>query len=481
MFRPLLCLQKKQYLCVRLRNGFYCFMKKVLFAIITVLCGVLQCPVSAQTSAAQADQLFDQQNYKAAAEVYQQLLRRQPERTFYLYRYARCLQEQGQNAEAIRYFEAAGERYPLRNFYLGELYAADYRFADAVEAYQRYLAKADTTSERYAVAVEKTEQAQKGLRYIKRVENIQLTDSVVVDKSVFLTAYPLSKSAGTVGMDDSLGYYINERQDVKLSTSTDYTLLSCQRLLEGEWMCDTLRLPSFAAARCNFPYMLSDGVTVYFASDVESGLGGYDIYITQYNTNTNTYLPPENIGMPFNSPANDYMFVIDDVKGIGYFATDRYMDSSKVCIYSFIPNEEKQIVRDTTDEYVRLFAQGKVLQHKTETPKQQETVVETKPSKQEVKMKPFVVNDSVVYTQLSDFPSIDARVLYEEYLRQEAQLEELKQTIATKRAAFRHADEATQQQLRTELLELEKQYLQDKQSLPELLHKVYEVCSLRVF
>ncbi len=455
-------------------------MKKVLLAIITVLCGVLESPLLAQASAAQADQLFDQQDYTAAGEVYQQLLRRQPESALYLYRYARCLQEQGQNAEAIRYFEASGERYPLRNFYLGELYTDDYRFADAIDAYQRYIAKADTTSERYAVAVEKIAQAQKGLRYIRRVEDIQITDSVIVDKSLFLKAYPLSKSAGTIGIDDSLGYYINERKDVKISTSSDYTLLSCQRLLEGEWMCDTLRLPAFAAARCNYPYMLSDGVTVYFASDIESGLGGYDIYITQYNTNTNTYLPPENIGMPFNSPANDYMFVIDDVKGIGYFATDRYLDSSKVCIYTFIPNEEKQIVRDTTDEYVRLFAQGKALKHKTETPKQVEPVVETKPNKPAVKMKPFVVNDSVVYTQLSEFPSIDARVLYEEYLRQEGQLEALKQTIERKRAAFRQADETMQQQLRTELLQLEKQYLQEKQALPALLRKVYEVCALRL-
>lgn len=116
--------------------------------------------------------------------------------------------------------------------------------------------------------------------------------------------------------------------------------------------------------------MLSDGVTVYFASDNESGLGGYDIYITQYNTNTNMYLPPENIGMPYNSPANDYLLVIDDIKGIGYFASDRYMTDGNVCVYTFIPNDEKQILRDTTEEYIRHFAQGKVLQPKQEKRKQ---------------------------------------------------------------------------------------------------------------
>lgn len=56
---------------------------------------------------------------------------------------------------------------------------------------------------------------------------------------------------------------------------------------------------------------MADGVTIYYASDGE-GLGGYDIFVTRYNTNTDTYLVPENVGMPFNSPYNDYMYVIDD-------------------------------------------------------------------------------------------------------------------------------------------------------------------------
>ena len=49
---------------------------------------------------------------------------------------------------------------------------------------------------------------------------------------------------------------------------------------------------------------MADGVTIYYASDGE-GLGGYDIFVTRYNTNTDTYLVPENVGMPFNSPYND--------------------------------------------------------------------------------------------------------------------------------------------------------------------------------
>ena len=61
-----------------------------------------------------------------------------------------------------------------------------------------------------------------------------------------------------------------------------------------------------ASGNANYPYVLSDGVTIYYASDGDGSMGGYDIFVTRYNTNTDTYLVPENVGMPFNSPYNDY-------------------------------------------------------------------------------------------------------------------------------------------------------------------------------
>lgn len=422
----------------------------------------------------QAQQLFEQQLYNQAGDLYRQLLKRQSDNPLYLYRYARCLQEQGNNADAIRYFESAGEKYPLRNFYLGELYAQDYRFQEAINAYQRYLEKTDTTNERYAIVLNKIEHAQKALRYLNRVENIQIIDSVILPKKAFLRAYHLSKSAGTITFNDAFCDYTNERQDTKITTTTDYTLLTCQRLLEGEWLCDTLRIPSFYNSHCNYPYMLSDGVTVYFASDNESGLGGYDIYITQYSTNTNMYLPPENMGMPYNSPANDYMLVVDDIRGVGFFASDRYMTDDQVCVYTFIPNEEKQILRDTTEEYIRHFAQGKVLQPKQEKKKTTPPVFDNK-SNTKVTMKPFVMNDSVVYYKMSDFKSIDARVLYEEYLQQEEQVQEMKKTIEDKRATYHHATTEARNTLGEELLQLETEYLSRKQKLSAMLLKVHQL------
>jgi hypothetical protein len=54
--------------------------------------------------------------------------------------------------------------------------------------------------------------------------------------------------------------------------------------------------------------------------------------------NSDTYLAPEQLGMPFNSPFNDYMIVIDEAKNLGWFVSDRFQPDGKVCVYLFIPD-----------------------------------------------------------------------------------------------------------------------------------------------
>ena len=87
---------------------------------------------------------------------------------------------------------------------------------------------------------------------------------------------------------------------------------------------------------------MPDGVTFYFAQKGEQSIGGYDIFVTRYDPETGSFLKAENIGMPFSSTANDYLYAIDEVNNLGYFVTDRRQPAGKVCIYVFIPNETRK-------------------------------------------------------------------------------------------------------------------------------------------
>ncbi len=102
------------------------------------------------------------------------------------------------------------------------------------------------------------------------------------------------------------------------STDGKMQLYSRIRLLDG-WSEPEPLTSLNEQGNVNYPFLMSDGITLYYASDGEGSLGGYDIFVTRYDSENSNYLRPDNIGMPFNSPANDYMYAIDESNNIGWF------------------------------------------------------------------------------------------------------------------------------------------------------------------
>lgn len=64
-------------------------------------------------------------------------------------------------------------------------------------------------------------------------------------------------------------------------------------------------------------FIASDNKTVYFASDRKGGLGGYDIYKTTLLEGVNC-TPAINIGPPYNTPKDEYNFVVNSTQEVAY-------------------------------------------------------------------------------------------------------------------------------------------------------------------
>ncbi len=427
-------------------------MKRICFILFVGLLPILS--ISAQLHV-QADALFTEQKYKEAQAAYATLLKQDRKSQLYLYRYARCAQELGEDETAIAYFIKAGDKYTLRNFYLGELCNKTYRFAEAQVAYEAYLTKIDTTHARYTYVLQQIEEAKKGERYLRRVTDIAIVDSAIVPKKTFLQAYHLTAEAGTLVDSAGLVSYTNQRNDRRILTDTidDRTsLLSCQRLLDGWSACDTLDID--IAGNMNYPYVLSDGLTLYFGSDSKDGLGGYDIYITRYNATQNTYLTPENAGFPFNSRGNDYMLAIDETKHLGYFATDRFTPDSLVAIYTFIPNTETRILRNVDSTYLRQAAQLRTYRKATPHPARRMPHPEIDIEEEE-KDFIFVVNDEIVCHALQDFKSTEAQTLMHDYLRLQRDIDAQQAALSQLRNQYATANDATRSALANNIIEIE--------------------------
>jgi len=70
------------------------------------------------------------------------------------------------------------------------------------------------------------------------------------------------------------------------------------------------------------PFLTEDGKTLYFCSNSNLSMGGFDIFKSEMNPN-GTWGAPMNMGYPYNSPANDINFYVDDKKGVAIFSSQR--------------------------------------------------------------------------------------------------------------------------------------------------------------
>lgn len=444
---------------------------------------LLGLPVFAQSSE-KAQKLFYDQQYEEAREIYGALLRKSPKNVLNNYRYARCCYELGDVEQAIKHFEIAGERYPLRNYYLGELYFTTYRFDKSIEAYDKYLPTLKDDDERIPQIREKMARAEMAGRFLARVEDVAIVDSMVVDKDDFLAHYRIGSELGVLlqerlrlsedRVEDKISYMTQRQDRIYFSDSIEgrMDIFTSYRLLDGWSKQMSLSDVINSGGDENYPFLMPDGVTMYFASDGENSMGGYDIFITKYVPATNMYLTPENVGMPFNSPYNDYMMLIDEVNGVGWFATDRYQPEGKVAIYRFVPNEEKKIVKSEDEDYVRQVAQLKLFR-KAEVTAGSAPSQKKRQSSGQGKEFEFAVTDRLVYTRAEQFKSPEALAMWEELNVLMDEQENMRgQLEALRREYAQEKDDAALAVIASKILALEKKIHEQEATVHEKMLQV---------
>ena len=234
----------------------------------------------------------------------------------------------------------------------------------------------------------------------------------------------------------------------------------------------------------HFPFLMSDGTTLYFAADGEGSLGGYDIFVTRYNTATDSYMTPENVGMPFNSPYNDYLFAIDEFNEIGWFASDRFQPEGKVCIYLFIPNSSKQVYNYETmdNEYLAQLAQLTSIQLTWEDKERVEATRQRLAQQlngdasnhqmvSEVEFI-FVINDEHIYHQLTDFRSPEAKQQFHSYRQMESNYKQQSYKLLSMRERYAAGTQEEKQRLKEAILDQEKRMDEINRQLKQMANQI---------
>lgn len=270
-----------------------------------------------------------------------------------------CFVLEGEFAQARPYLQQAKAKNQADAFrWLGYLDFLVYNYPSATANYAQYhkLLKAAKKTASAEVADEQR-RLRLGEEFLENVEKIQIIDSISVARDGFFKAYRLPASAGFLNppsviplsesAEQATMAFSNESGELMLWAEPDslgtMRIAESMRLTDGSWTHPQLAPEELNdGGDADYPFLLSDGQTLYFASDGDGSLGGYDIFVAMRDANTGEYLQPRNIGMPYNSPFDDYMFAIDEENGIGWWATDRNQLDGLVTIYVFIPNDIRE-------------------------------------------------------------------------------------------------------------------------------------------
>ncbi len=103
---------------------------------------------------------------------------------------------------------------------------------------------------------------------------------------------------------------------------------------DGRWQKPVNLGPSINTPGNEYsPMIAADGRTLYFASDYHPGMGGQDIFVA-YLTDTG-WTQPKNLGYPLNTSADEQTLCVDARGEIGYIALEREGGYGKEDIYAF--------------------------------------------------------------------------------------------------------------------------------------------------
>ena len=143
------------------------------------------------------------------------------------------------------------------------------------------------------------------------------TEPIALNENINST---FSENSVSISPDGNTLYFSSDRPIS--ADKTDLDIYYSKKDRKGEW---GVANPIGSVINTQFdedaPFIDYDGKTLYFSSKGHKGMGGYDIYKSEYNEATKEWSAPVNLGYPMNSPDNDVYFVSTRDGKRGYYAS----------------------------------------------------------------------------------------------------------------------------------------------------------------
>lgn len=377
-------------------------------------------------------------------------------------------------------------------FLTGISFAKGDSLRDGREAFMNYdFDLASEYYEKYAKSLKKTpsEEGEKLLdKYLRQLEiaenslenvqKIEIIDRIDVPLADFYKAIKLPPSGGKLLSHDvsvlnkrnnqSDFAFSSEEGDFMMWSENDQdqreVIMQSERLMDGSW-----EKPSATGEVLNDngnarnPFLLTDGLTLYYSSDGDGSMGGYDLFVATKDPISGEFRQPIGLGYPFNSPYNEYMMAVDEENGIGWWVTDRNMLDGQVSVYIFKTNDvRKNYVPEEEEDIISLAKISDI--SKTQNPDTDYAAIlkgidERHSSRIDSSNPDFIfpLPNGKVAKRFSDFTDSNAKRTMQQYLEALNEQDILEETLLELRKKFHYSDKnkVDSEALKNQILELE--------------------------
>ncbi len=328
---------------------------------------------------------------------------------------------------------------------------------------------------------------------LQSTAKVMFIDSIIVDKNDFVKQIPLNHESGKITCyndffktdkyPNSFVYqneFGNRCYYSKCDTVYGRQIYTIDKLGDDWTKPQPLNGIGDEFIEPNYPFMMADGITLFFSAKGKNSIGGYDIFMTLFDNDTKKFYKPENYGLPFNSTANDYLLVYDELDTLGWLVSDRYQPEGKVCIYTFVPTYPRMgfghdnITEQQLDGYAKLSCIKNTWKYgdRNSAMDRLHQMMQSSSQKQDNKSISFIINDTITYHSIDDFRSPTDRHLFLELLNMKNTLNKNEQKFDNHRIEYHNSSSHIQQEMINELLMAEKEIEQQKTNIVNMEKKI---------
>lgn len=240
--------------------------------------------------------------------------------------------------------EAHAQVSPTRLMIKADSCRLAYSFEEAVKYSEGAIEILDSTAS--AKAEEQLLMARNGLNMMGFCSQPTVVAKRTFPLRDFFLFYPLKDFSWrkTPNQLDSLGgddlsraiYIPDDAKDIYYSAKDEEGIrnIYCTHLTDSLWSAPALINEQMTSSSDEiYPMLSPDGQSLYFASKGLYGMGGYDLYVSNWNSETNDWDMPVNMGFPYSSPYDDFLFVNTEDGKYSIFASNRECGRDSVTIY----------------------------------------------------------------------------------------------------------------------------------------------------